>query len=73
MNTETLTERFDDKLEPLGIAAGVFLVLVGLGTVVGAPWTTNPDTAAVAIKLLGALATIALGAGLAYLSWTGER
>lgn len=71
MNTETFTERFDDKLEPLGITAGVFLVFAGLGTIAGAPWATNPDTVAVAIKILGSLATVALGAGLAYLSWTG--
>lgn len=73
MNREALTERFDDTLEPLGIAAGGFLVLVGLGTVVGSPWTTNPDVLAVALQILGALATVALGAGLAYLSWAGDR
>lgn len=72
MNTNALTDRFDDALEPLGVAAGAFLVLVGIGTIVGAPWATNPDVVAVALKLFGALATIALGAGLAYLSWTGE-
>lgn len=73
MNTETLTEWFDDTLEPLGIAAGVFLVFAGLGTIAGTPWATNPDTVAVGIKVLGSLATVALGAGLAYLSWTGEE
>ena len=71
MNTETLTDRFDDKLEPLGIAAGAFLVLAGLGTIAGAPWATNPDVLAVAISVLGSLATVVVGAGLAYLSWTG--
>lgn len=71
MNTKALTERFDDILEPLGIAVGVFLVLASLGTIAGAPWATNPDVLAVAITVLGSLATIALGAGLAYLSWTG--
>jgi len=44
-----LTDRFDDALEPLGIAAGAFLVLAGLGTIAGTPWSTNPDTVAVAI------------------------
>lgn len=73
MNTNALTERFDDALEPLGVLAGAFLVLVGIGTIVGTPWTTNPDTVAVALKIVGALATVALGAGLAYLSWTGKR
>jgi hypothetical protein len=73
MNTETLTERFEDSMEPLGVLAGAFLVLAGLGTVAGTPWTTNPDTLAVALKIIGSLATAALGAGLAYLSWTGRR
>lgn len=73
MNTNALTERFDDELEPVGIAVGAFLVLVGLATVAGTPWTTNPDTLAVAIKILGSLATVALGAGLAYLSWSGRE
>ncbi|SFS12748.1 hypothetical protein SAMN05216559_4118 [Halomicrobium zhouii] len=73
MNTNALTERFDDELEPIGIAVGAFLVLVGLSTVVGTPWTTNPDTLAVALKLVGALATVALGAGLASLSWNGRE
>ena len=72
MNAKTLTQRFDDKLEPLGIAAGVFLILAALGTLAGAPWATNPDTLAVALQLIGVVATIALGAGLAYLSWTGR-
>lgn len=72
MNTKALTERFDDTLEPLGIGAGVFLVLVSLGTIAGAPWATNPNMLAVVISLFGVLATAVLGAGLAYLSWTGE-
>lgn len=73
MNTNALTDRFDDRLEPFGVAAGVFLVLVGVAIVAGAPWATNPDTVAVALKIVGALGTVALGAGLAYLSWTGEQ
>lgn len=68
-----VTERFDDVLEPFGVAAGVFLVLFGLGTIAGQPWTTNPDVVAVLFKVVGALATAALGAGLAYLSWTGRE
>lgn len=65
MNT---TNRFDDRLEPIGIAAGGFLVLVGLGTIAGFPWATKISMAAAVIQVLGALATIALGAGLVWLS-----
>lgn len=68
-----LRERFEDRLEPLGIAAGAFLVLAALGTLIGQPWATNPDMIAVAFQLVGVLATIAIGAGLAYLSWTGDE
>lgn len=68
-----LRERFEDHLEPLGIAAGVFLVLAALGGLLGQPWATNPDTIAVALQIVGILGTIAIGAGLAYLSWTGDE
>lgn len=66
-----ITNRFDDALEPLGIFAGAFLVLVGIGTIVGAPWTVKPGLTA-GLQVLGALAVIALGAGLAYLSYGDE-
>lgn len=63
-------DRFEDTLEPLGVATGVFLVLVGLAVVAGLPWTVKPLTAAV-IAIVGAIGTIGVGVGLAYLSWTG--
>jgi len=62
-----VTDRFDDRLEAVGIAVGVFLVLVGLGTVAGFPWATKGDTAA-ALQVVGALGTAAVGAGLVRLS-----
>lgn len=64
---------FEDTIEPLGVATGAFLVLVGLGTVAGAPWTTAASGAVAVLKVLGALLTVALGAGLAHLSWTGRE
>lgn len=68
-----LTERFDDVAEPLGIGVGVLLVLIGLGTVSGAPWATNQSVLATVVQLIGVLLTIALGAGLAYVSWSGRE
>lgn len=65
-------DRFEDRLEPVGITVGVFLVLVGLATLAGTPWTVVPTFPAV-IQVLGALGTIGIGAGLAYLSWTGRE
>jgi len=68
-----LTEQFEDLAEPLGIGIGVLLVLIGLGTVSGMPWATNNDIVASALQLIGVLLTIALGVGLAYVSWSGRE
>lgn len=57
-----------DPLAPLGIAIGAFLVLVGLGTVVGMPWQTNGDLPASIVQLLGVAGTIAIGVGLVWLA-----
>lgn len=58
---------FDDRLEVLGVAVGAFLVLGSLGTLVGMPWETNPDTAAVLLQLVGILLTIAVGLALVWI------
>jgi len=63
-----LTNRFDDRLEPVGIAVGVFLVLVGLVTIAGAPWATKGNILASVLQLVGALGTIGIGAGLVWLN-----
>lgn len=63
-----LTERFDDRLEPIGIATGVFLVLVALGTVAGTPWTTTGSMLVSIIQLVGLAGMVALGAGLIWLA-----
>ena len=57
-----------DKLEPLAIVTGAFLVLVGLGTVIGMPWQTNGSTLTSVVQLGGILATMAVGAGLVWLA-----
>jgi len=63
-----VTERFDDRLESVGVAVGVLLVLVGLATVAGFPWATKGDVAASVLQVLGALGTAGVGAGLVWLS-----
>lgn len=81
MSTDDLRERlpeqlrdveFEDSLEPWGLAAGGFLVVVGLATVAGMPWTTKASLAAAGLQVLGALATAAVGAGLVWLTWTQD-
>ncbi|WP_436910930.1 hypothetical protein [Halosimplex marinum] len=64
------TNRFEDRLEPVGIAVGVLLVLVALATLAGAPWTTKGSVVASALQVVGAVGTAALGAALVWLSRT---
>lgn len=63
----------EDPLEPLGVAAGVLLILVGLGTVVGMPWQYNPSALVSAVQLLGILATVAIGVGLVWVALLPRR
>lgn len=53
-----------DRLEVLGVAVGVFLVLAGLGSLLGAPWDTNPNTLALLLQLLGIALSVAVGVAL---------
>lgn len=58
-----------DGLEPLGIGFGVLLVLVGIATVVGTPWAYKTGEVFLMVgQALGAVAAIAVGAGLAWLA-----
>lgn len=59
---------FRDRLEWLGVAVGAFLILGSLGTLAGMPWTTNPDTPAVLLQLLGIVLTIGVGAALVWIA-----
>lgn len=65
-----LTDGLDDPLKPFGVAAGGFLVLAALGTIIGAPWTTQLSTVSAVIQVVGSLLMAVLGASLAYLSWS---
>ncbi|MFC7081882.1 hypothetical protein [Halorussus caseinilyticus] len=58
-----------DRLEPLGIGFGVLLVLIGLATIVGTPWAYKSGGILVLVgQALGAVAAIAVGAGLAWVA-----
>ena len=79
MDTDGLTENlpeqlqdveFDDNLEVFGLAAGSFLVIAGLATVAGMPWTYKASLAAAGLQVLGALATAGVGAGIVWLTQT---
>lgn len=58
---------FDDRLDVLGTFAAVFIVVGALGTLLGSPWETNPDTLAVIAQLLGVVLTVAVGAALLWI------
>lgn len=59
---------FDDRLELVGIAAGLFVALVGLGTLVGMPWTHQPSTTVAVGRIAGAVGTVAVGLGIVWLA-----
>jgi len=63
-------ERFEDTLEIAGIGVGALLVLIGVGTLAGQPWTQTTDTLVAVVRSLGALLTIGVGAGLIWLTRT---
>ncbi len=64
--------QFEDTLEPVGILTGALLVLMGLGTLIGQPWSTTNDTVVLLLQLLGVVLTVGIGVGLAWLSYVGE-
>jgi hypothetical protein len=57
----------EDWLATLGVAAGGFLILVGLATIAGTPWT-HGNLLAGLIQMLGAALAVAIGAALAWLA-----
>ena len=56
-----------DRLELFGVLAGAFVVLVGLGTLVGMPWTQYDSLAITIGRIIGTLGTIAVGLGIIWL------
>lgn len=63
---------FEDNLAILGVLVGAFVVVVGLGTLLGQPWTTTENTSAVVVQLVGIVATIAIGVLLIVLTYADD-
>ena len=59
---------FTDRLSVLGFAVGVFLVLAGVATVAGTPWSTSLTPLVGVVQVFGGLAAAAVGVGLAWLT-----
>ena len=53
---------FEDRLELLGLLAGVFLVIAGLGMLANQPWSTTTNTTAALVQVVGIVAMVAVGA-----------
>jgi hypothetical protein len=63
---------FEDRLALLGVLVGAFVIVVGLGTLLGTPWTTAASTSAVVVQLLGIVATIAVGVVLIVVTYADD-
>ena len=59
-----------DPVEPLGVVVGALLVLGGLATLLGTPWAYKPGVVVMVGQIVGALAAIGIGVGLAWLVTT---
>lgn len=57
---------FADELDLLGVVVGVFIALMGAGTLVGMPWQYSNSVVVTVGQIIGALAAIVIGLGLAY-------
>ena len=62
----------EDRLSLLGLLVGVFVVVVGLGTLLGTPWTTTESSTAVVVQLVGIVATVAVGVVLILVTYVDE-
>lgn len=59
---------FADRLDILGVLAGVFLVLVAIGTAIGTPWTHSGGTVVMVVQIFGVIVTAAIGIVLVWLA-----
>lgn len=62
----------EDTLEIAGLVIGAFLVLAGLATIAGTPWTYKNSIVLMLGQILGALGTAAVGAGIIWLTRTDD-
>jgi hypothetical protein len=62
----------DDRLDALNVVLGAFLVLVGLGTLAGMPWQYGGGALVMVGNVVGSLAAVGIGVGLAWLAYDSE-
>ena len=61
-----------DRMEVTSLVVGVLMVLAGLGTIVGQPWTQVTNMAVAGVGVLGALLAIGIGVLLVLLARGGD-
>jgi ribose/xylose/arabinose/galactoside ABC-type transport system permease subunit len=62
----------EDRLEWLGILVGLFVLVVGFGSLLEPPFATNANTTAALVQTVGILATIVVGVLMILVSYTGD-
>lgn len=62
----------EGRLELLGILGGLFVVIVGFGSLLEPPFVTNADTTAALVQTVGILGTIVVGVLLILVSYSGS-
>jgi hypothetical protein len=63
---------FEDRLELLGLLVGAFIVVAGLGSLAGTPWTTASGSGPAVVQVAGIILTIALGVAIIVLTRTED-
>jgi hypothetical protein len=61
-----------DRMEVVSLVVGALMVLAGLGTIVGQPWTQVTDMGVAVGNILGALTAIGIGVLLVLLAQDQE-
>ena len=63
---------FEDRLELFGLLGGAFVVIVGLGTLIGAPWSAAESGGAGLLRTLGVLLTLLVGIVTIVVTYAGD-
>jgi len=63
---------FEDRLELLGLLGGALVVVIALGTLIGAPWSAAESGAAGLLRTLGVLLTLLVGLVTIVVTYAGD-
>lgn len=63
---------FEDRLEVLGLIVGAFVIIAGLGSLAGTPWSTARGAGPAVFQVAGIILMIALGVAIVVLTRTED-